>query len=96
MIDGDTIRVRTLESTRRPAYLVDLIGIDAPETRRDDVVVECGGPEATHSALSLSFSGRGTRTATASLIDGAAGGVGSCSRPIPPRAYSTSTDSWHT
>jgi endonuclease YncB( thermonuclease family) len=57
VIDGDTIRVRTLESTRRRTYLVALIGIDAPETNRDGSMVECGGPEATHSALTLSFSG---------------------------------------
>jgi endonuclease YncB( thermonuclease family) len=56
VIDGDTIKVRPLEAARRPAYTVRLIGIDAPETRRSGSPVECGGREATHLALDLSFS----------------------------------------
>jgi hypothetical protein len=45
VIDGDTIRVRTLEPTRRPTYRVRLIGIDTPEMRP----LECGAREATHA-----------------------------------------------
>jgi endonuclease YncB( thermonuclease family) len=45
--DGDTIKVRPLERTRRSVYAVRLIGIDTPETRRPATPVECGGPEAS-------------------------------------------------
>jgi endonuclease YncB( thermonuclease family) len=51
VIDGDTIRVRTLEPTRRPTYRVRLIGIDAPEMRP----LECGARQATHAAFFWSF-----------------------------------------
>jgi endonuclease YncB( thermonuclease family) len=47
VIDGDTIRVRPLEETRRSSYTVRLIGIDTPETKRPGTPVECGGPEAS-------------------------------------------------
>jgi endonuclease YncB( thermonuclease family) len=51
VIDGDTIRVRTLEPSRRPTYRVRLIGIDTPEMRP----LECGARQATHAAFSWSF-----------------------------------------
>jgi endonuclease YncB( thermonuclease family) len=47
VIDGDTIRVRSLEKTRRSSYTVRLIGIDTPETKRPGTPVECDGPEAS-------------------------------------------------
>jgi endonuclease YncB( thermonuclease family) len=40
VVDGDTIRVRPLERTRRRRYTVRLIGIDTPEVFGG---VECGG-----------------------------------------------------
>jgi endonuclease YncB( thermonuclease family) len=47
VVDGDTIKVHALETTRRRNYTVRLIGIDTPETHRPGTPVECGGPEAT-------------------------------------------------
>jgi endonuclease YncB( thermonuclease family) len=47
VIDGDTIRVRSLERTGRSSYTVRLIGIDTPETKRPGTPVECGGPEGS-------------------------------------------------
>jgi micrococcal nuclease len=47
VIDGDTVRVKSLEATRRSSYAVRLIGIDTPETKRPGTPVECGGPEAS-------------------------------------------------
>jgi endonuclease YncB( thermonuclease family) len=44
VIDGDTIRVRPLERTRRRRYTVRLIGIDTPEVFGG---VECGGRRAS-------------------------------------------------
>jgi endonuclease YncB( thermonuclease family) len=44
VIDGDTIRVRSLEKTRRSHYTVRLIGIDTPEVYGG---VECGGRQAS-------------------------------------------------
>jgi endonuclease YncB( thermonuclease family) len=44
VIDGDTIRVRPLEKTRRSSYTVRLIGIDTPEVYGG---VECGGRQAS-------------------------------------------------
>jgi endonuclease YncB( thermonuclease family) len=44
VVDGDTIRVRPLEETRRPRYTVRLIGIDTPEVYGG---VECGGRRAS-------------------------------------------------
>jgi micrococcal nuclease len=55
VIDGDTIRVKPLERTRRRAYKVRLIGIDTPETKKPATPVECGGKEATDSMLDVSF-----------------------------------------
>jgi endonuclease YncB( thermonuclease family) len=55
VVDGDTIKVRTLEPTRKPIYTVRLIGIDTPETRKPGTPVECGGREATSSAFRWSF-----------------------------------------
>jgi endonuclease YncB( thermonuclease family) len=47
VIDGDTLRVRPLERTKRSVYDVRLIGIDTPETKKPGTPVECGGREAT-------------------------------------------------
>lgn len=55
VIDGDTVRVKPLEASRRSTYLVRLIGIDTPETRKPGVRVECGGKEATSSMFDLGF-----------------------------------------
>lgn len=55
VIDGDTVRVRPLENTRRKSYLVRMIGIDTPETRKPGTPVECGGKEATDSMFELGF-----------------------------------------
>jgi hypothetical protein len=44
VIDGDTIRVRALERTRRRRYTVRLVGIDTPEVFGG---VECGGRRAS-------------------------------------------------
>ena len=55
VIDGDTIRVKPLERTRRSAYKVRLIGIDTPETKKPGTPVECGGKESTSSMLDLGF-----------------------------------------
>ncbi len=55
VIDGDTIRVKPLERTRRSAYRVRLIGIDTPETRKPGTPVECGGKQATSSMLDVGF-----------------------------------------
>jgi endonuclease YncB( thermonuclease family) len=44
VIDGDTIRVKPLEPTRRPRYTVRLIGIDTPEVYGGG---ECGGRRAS-------------------------------------------------
>lgn len=55
VIDGDTVRVKPLEAARRSTYLVRLIGIDTPETRKPGVRVECGGKEATSSMFDLGF-----------------------------------------
>src|SRR5262245_38031287 len=55
VIDGDTIKVRTLEPTRKPRYTVRLIGIDTPETKKPGTPVECGGKEATDSMFYLAF-----------------------------------------
>jgi len=55
VIDGDTIRIRPLEPTRRSRYTVRLIGIDTPETKKRGTPIECGGKEATSSMLDISF-----------------------------------------
>ena len=44
VIDGDTIRVRPLEATRRRRYVVRLVGIDTPEVYGG---LECGGRRAS-------------------------------------------------
>jgi micrococcal nuclease len=51
--DGDTMRVR---GSGGRAYVVRLIGIDTPETKKPGVGVECGGREATSRMLALAFS----------------------------------------
>jgi micrococcal nuclease len=53
--DGDTVRVQARGAARR-TYVVRLIGIDTPETRKPGVGVECGGREATSRMLALAFS----------------------------------------
>jgi endonuclease YncB( thermonuclease family) len=53
VVDGDTIKVRPLERTRRSTYTVRLIGIDTPETQRPGTPVECGGPEASDNLKRL-------------------------------------------
>ena len=55
VIDGDTIKARSLERQRK-SYTVRLIGIDTPETKKPGTAVECGGREATSNMLKLSFS----------------------------------------
>jgi micrococcal nuclease len=50
--DGDTIRVRA----GGRSYVVRLIGIDTPETKKPGVAVECGGRQATSRMLALAFS----------------------------------------
>jgi endonuclease YncB( thermonuclease family) len=54
VIDGDTIVVRPLEETRRPRYIVRLIGIDSPEHSPR----ECGATLATQRARRLAPRGR--------------------------------------
>lgn len=54
VIDGDTILVRTLESTARPTYTMRLFGIDSPERRPK----ECGTNVATRRARTLAPRGR--------------------------------------
>ena len=44
VIDGDTIRVKSLEATGRSRYTVRLIGIDTPEVYGG---IECGGRQAS-------------------------------------------------
>jgi micrococcal nuclease len=43
-VDGDTVRVKLADGRFET---VRLIGIDTPETKKPDVPVECGGPDAT-------------------------------------------------
>lgn len=52
VIDGDTIRVRPLEETRRSVYTVRLLGIDTPERGR------CGAAEATANMRRVGRPGR--------------------------------------
>ncbi|WP_454812766.1 thermonuclease family protein [Paenarthrobacter nitroguajacolicus] len=50
MVDGDTIRISCDGTSTR----VRLVGINAPESVKEDAPVECGGPEAStylHSLL---------------------------------------------
>jgi endonuclease YncB( thermonuclease family) len=44
VVDGDTIKVRPLETTQRSSYTVRLIGIDTPEVYGG---LECGGRKAS-------------------------------------------------
>ena len=60
VIDGDTIRVRPLEATRRSRYTVRLIGIDTPEVYGG---VECGGRRASEYMKQLA-TGRRVRLRT--------------------------------
>jgi endonuclease YncB( thermonuclease family) len=50
--DGDTIRVRPLERTKRRSYTVRLIGIDTPEKFGG---LECGALQASDSMVRMSF-----------------------------------------
>jgi micrococcal nuclease len=52
--DGDTVKVRARGAGGR-TYVVRLIGIDTPETKKPGVRVECGGREATSRMLALAF-----------------------------------------
>ena len=52
VIDGDTIKVRTIAARPR-VRTVELLGIDAPEKRPGQV--ECGGRQATSNILQLTF-----------------------------------------
>lgn len=61
VVDGDTIRVRSLEATRRSQYTVRLIGIDTPEVYGG---VECGGPQASAYMKRLAPTGRRVRLRT--------------------------------
>jgi len=49
VVDGDTIHV----SSRGFDTTVRLLGIDTPETKRPETVVECGGPAASRRAEHL-------------------------------------------
>jgi len=61
VIDGDTIRVRTIRGKRR-TMTVRLIGIDTPESRRPGRPVECGAKEAAASLRRMAFHrGQGRR-----------------------------------
>jgi PKD repeat protein len=51
VVDGDTINVR--RGLRR--YMVRLIGIEAPETKKPGASLECGGMEARSQMLRLGF-----------------------------------------
>ena len=50
-IDGDTVKVRLANSTKRRT--VRIIGIDTPETKRPGVRVECGGKAASKNMRKL-------------------------------------------
>jgi endonuclease YncB( thermonuclease family) len=54
VIDGDTIKVRSLENTAKRFYDVRVIGIDTPEVYRGS---ECGGREASVSMRQLAPTG---------------------------------------
>lgn len=61
VIDGDTIRVRTIRGKRR-TMTVRLIGIDTPESKRPGRPVECGAKEAAASLRRMAFNrGKGQR-----------------------------------
>lgn len=49
VVDGDTIRIRCNGTSTR----VRLVGINAPESVKEDAPVECGGPEASSYLHSL-------------------------------------------
>lgn len=49
VVDGDTVDIDVLGTRER----VRLIGIDTPETKKEDTPVECFGPEATAFTESL-------------------------------------------
>jgi micrococcal nuclease len=49
VVDGDTIRIRCNGTSTR----VRLVGINAPESVKEDAPVECGGPEASKYLHSL-------------------------------------------
>jgi micrococcal nuclease len=55
VVDGDTIKVRAFGARRR-FYVVRLIGIDTPETKRPGTPVECGGKRASSGMYELAFS----------------------------------------
>jgi endonuclease YncB( thermonuclease family) len=61
VLDGDTIRVRPLEATRRSHYTVRLIGIDTPEVYGG---VECGARQASALMQRLAPVGRRVRLRT--------------------------------
>lgn len=48
--DGDTVKVRTKAGSRKT---LRLIGLDTPETKKPNVPVECGGPQATAAIKKL-------------------------------------------
>jgi micrococcal nuclease len=57
VVDGDTVKVRKLSGPApRTDWTVRVIGIDTPETVKPDTPVECAGPNATASMLTLGFS----------------------------------------
>lgn len=56
VVDGDTIKVKALENTKRDFYTVRLIGIDTPETKKPGTPIECGGKRAVSSMLNMAFS----------------------------------------
>ncbi len=53
VVDGDTIKVRALERTRRKRYTVRLIGIDTPEVDWYGGDAECFGEQAGRFARTL-------------------------------------------
>ena len=54
VIDGDTIKIRSLENTRKRFYNVRIVGIDTPEVHGGK---ECGGPQASASMRELARRG---------------------------------------
>ena len=68
VIDGDTIRVRPVESGR--VTTVRLLGIDTPETRAPNRPGECGGAQATAGLRRLALhAGGGDRRAARLTTD---------------------------
>lgn len=59
VVDGDTLRVRLPSGARQT---VRLVGIDAPETVKRGIALECGGRSATKYVTKLVMRRRGRRS----------------------------------